>query len=191
MQVPAITHFCHAHPVWSCPVEMINKHKCQKVKRCRAACSFFSPQKPTTIQKNPSYLEPVFPWRYMKTGLPSLRAFWYHAGSLPCASFISRALMCLSTWVCAFGRCFWVFVYCYLIKDRLPCRFILSEHCNWKQHTVIVADNLMQVPSNFDVISTRLSQIVPFWVTVDWHLWMKTVCIENIGICGHYQCLLK
>lgn len=71
--------------------------------------------------------------------------------SLPCASFISRALMCLSTWVCAIGSCFWVFVYCYLIKDRLPCRSTLSEHCNWKQHTVIVADTLMQVPSNFDV----------------------------------------
>lgn len=69
--------------------------------------------------------------------------------SLPCASFISRALMCLSTWVCAIGSCFWVFVYCYSIKDRLPCRSTLSEHCNWKQHTVIVADTLMQVPSNF------------------------------------------
>ena len=57
--------------------------------------------------------------------------------SLPCASFISRALMCLSTWVCAIGSCFWVFVYCYLIKDRLPCSSTLSEHCNWKQHTVI------------------------------------------------------
>lgn len=31
---------------------------------------------------------------------------------LPCASFISRASMCLSTWVCAIGSCFWVFVYC-------------------------------------------------------------------------------
>ena len=60
--------------------------------------------------------------------------------SLPCASFISRALMCLSTWVCAIGSCFWVFVYCYLNKDRLPCRSTLSENCNWIQHTVIVAD---------------------------------------------------
>lgn len=112
--------------------------------------------------------------------------------SLPCASFISRALMCLSTWVCAIGSCFWVFVYCYSIKDRLPCRSTLSEHCNWKQHTVIVADTLMQVPSNFWCKkSTRLSQIVPFKVTMDWHLWMKTVCIANLGICGHYQCLLK
>lgn len=34
-----------------------------------------------------SYLVPVFPWRYMKTGLPSLKLFWYQAKSFPCASF--------------------------------------------------------------------------------------------------------
>lgn len=38
-----------------------------------------------------SDLEPVFPWRYMKTGLPSLKLLWYHAKSFPCASFHWRS----------------------------------------------------------------------------------------------------
>lgn len=33
------------------------------------------------------YLLPVFPWRYMNTGLPSLKLFWYQSKSFPCASF--------------------------------------------------------------------------------------------------------
>lgn len=56
---------------------------------------------------------------------------------LPRASFLSRALSCLSTWTCAIGSPS-PGVCSMLIKDRLPCRSTLSEHCNWK-HTVIVA----------------------------------------------------
>lgn len=111
--------------------------------------------------------------------------------SLPCASFISRALMCLSTWVCAIGSCFWVFVYCYLIKDRLPCRSTLSEHCKRKQHTVIVADTPRQACTFTSKICLNLHQIVPFKVTMDWDLWMKKVCIANLGVCGHYNAFLS
>lgn len=32
---------------------------------------------------------PVFPWRYMNTGLPSVKLFWYQSTSFPCASFHS------------------------------------------------------------------------------------------------------
>lgn len=52
--------------------------------------------------------------------------------------------MCLSTWVCAvdsrFSGCLFI-----VIKGRLPCSSTVSEHCDWKQHTVIVAGTLRQV----------------------------------------------
>lgn len=105
--------------------------------------------------------------------------------SLPRASFISRALMCLSTWVCAIDSRFRVFVYCYLIKDRLPCRSTLSEHCKWNQHTVIVADILRQVCTFTSEIAWNSHQIVPCRETMDWDRQMKTVCLANLGICGH------
>lgn len=103
--------------------------------------------------------------------------------SLPCASFISRASMCLSTWVRAIGRCFWVFVSCSLIKDRLPCRSTLSEHRNQRQHTVIVAGTLRQACTCFELFPSEWQ-----WTEI---FGLKKVCIANLGICGHEQCLLK
>lgn len=55
------------------------------------------------LQHNPfiinylPYLLPVFPWRYMNTGLPSVKLFWYHSNSFPCASFHSLSgTVCLN-----------------------------------------------------------------------------------------------
>lgn len=105
--------------------------------------------------------------------------------SLPRASFLSRALMCLSTWVCAvdsrFSGCLFI-----VIKGRLPCSSTVSEHCDWKQHTVIVAGTLRQVcifymgkKKNKRKRKTAYVRCSLRSKQMDWGGSMKTVCIAK------------
>lgn len=96
--------------------------------------------------------------------------------SLPRASFLSRALSCLSTWICAIGSRF-PGVCSMLIRDRLPCRSTSSEHCNWKQHTVIVAKYSF-------CIKKKSTGIKWFPLKSRWtEMWWKRCKIANLGVC--------